>query len=176
MKRILLLLFLAVTSLAAAQERRERPDSARAAQLRAEVERRFVERVTEELQLTDDQAGRLRAMQEKYGERRQPLRARQRALRQALQEQLRPGQAANGDSVSKLLDELRTGRAEMFAIEQAEEREISGFLTPVQQARFHMMRQRLVDRVRDIRRGGVDSPRQRRGRRGEPRQGSQPQD
>jgi hypothetical protein len=64
---------------------------------------------------------------------------------------MRPGEAANADSVKKLMDGFQAGRAEMFKIEQDEDREMAGYLTPVQQARYQMMRQRLQERVNEMR-------------------------
>ena len=136
-----------------AQQPRQRPDADRREELRAEVERRFAARVKEELQLNEEQATKMRATHDRYAERRRAIMVRQRDLRRALNDQMRPGQAANADSVQKLMDSARAGRLEMLEIEQAEDREMAGYLTPVQRARFQMMRQRFMERVRDVRRG-----------------------
>jgi Spy/CpxP family protein refolding chaperone len=153
MKGMWWLILLALVPSLGAQQPRQRPDSARRAELRAEVERRFAERVKQELQLTDQQAARLRATHERYSERRRPLVARQRALRMALHDEMKPGEAADADSVEKLLKALQDGREDLLEIEQAEDREMAEYLTPVQRARFQMMRQRFMERVRDVRRG-----------------------
>jgi hypothetical protein len=173
MKRIWWILLVAVVPTLAAQARREPPDSARAAELRAEVERRFAEHVRRELGLSDEQATKLAATQERFRERRQALMRRQRERRMALDDQMRPGVAADPDSVRKLMDALQTGRAELLRLEQDEDREMAAYLTPVQRARFETMRQRFADRVRDVRRGERGPERRgppvREGRR--PRQG-----
>ncbi|HXF95523.1 MAG TPA: hypothetical protein VNI61_05420 [Gemmatimonadales bacterium] len=156
MKHIVLMACLAVAfpaSLLGAQDRPGPPDSARRAALRAQIERRFAEHVRRELGLTDDQAAKLRATQERYGERRRALLERQRELRQALGAQMRPGQAANPDSVRQLMDALQAGRAELFKLEQEEDREMATYLSPVQRARFQMMRERFLQRVQELRRG-----------------------
>src|SRR5574341_1184829 len=84
MKRWLLVVALALPGGAAAQ------DTSAVERLRAEVERRFAERVRTELQLTDDQATRLKATQERFGPRRRDLMRQQLAHRMALQWQMRP--------------------------------------------------------------------------------------
>ncbi len=138
---------------------RGRPDSAEAERLRAQIEERFAQHVQQELRLTPDQATKLRASQERFGTRRRALMRQQLERRLALQGQMRPGEAANADSVKKLMDGFQAGRTEMFKIEQDEDREMAGYLTPVQQARYQMMRQRLLERVNEMRE-------QRRGRMG----------
>lgn len=124
--------------------------------LRQRIEERFAQRVQEQLGLTDEQTTRLRATSKEYGGRRQALETRERELREALSGQLRPGVAANQDSVARLtkaLVELRVTYAETWRDEMAE---LSRFLTPVQRAQLYVMRDRLLQRVQQIRdeRGG----------------------
>ncbi len=138
---------------------RGRPDSAEAERLRVQIEERFAQRVQQELRLTPDQATKLRASQERFGTRRRAVMRQQIERRMALQDQMQPGVAANGDSVKKLMDGVQAGRAEMLKIEQDEDREMGAYLTPVQRARYQMMRQRLFERVNEMRE-------QRRGRMG----------
>lgn len=121
--------------------------------MRAQIEQRFAERVKADLGLTDDQAGKLRATQERFGQRRRALMRQQFERRRALQGQMQPGVAANADSVRKLMDGMQAGRAELLRIEQDEDREMAGYLTPVQRARYQMMRQRFVERVNEMREG-----------------------
>jgi hypothetical protein len=138
---------------------RQGGDSAEAARLRAEVERRFTSRVTDELHLTADQATKLQASQEKFSARRRTIMTQQRDRRQALENQMEPGIAANSDSVNKLLAGVRSGRAELLRVEQDQDEEMSKYLTPVQRARYEQIRERFMDRVSEMRR-------QRRGRDG----------
>jgi len=134
---------------------RQRSDTGNAEQLRAQIEQRFTERVRDELKLSADQTTKLRASQEKFGTRRRALMRQQMERRRALEDQMQPGVAANADSVNKLMDGIRTGQAEMLRIGQEEDREMSGYLTPVQRARFQRMRERFLTRVGEMRREGV---------------------
>jgi hypothetical protein len=129
-------------------------DTAEAGQLRARIEKAFGDRVQQELKLSPDQTTKLRATQERFGTRRRSLMQQQMERRRALDEQMEPGIAANSDSVRKLMDGIRTARAEMFKIEQDQDREMSGYLTPVQQARFQQMREQFMQRVGEMRREG----------------------
>lgn len=152
MKRLVWLLILAVPAVGLAQTPPDTAQRPEAERLRQAIERRFAERVQVELGLTADQAGKLRATQERYGERRRGTMRRQFGIRQALQWQMRPGVAASPDSVRRLMDALKAGRAELLKIEEDEDREMGGYLTPVQRAQFQMMRQRFLERVQEMRR------------------------
>jgi hypothetical protein len=126
-------------------------DTGEAGRLRRQIEERFGQRVKEQLRLTDDQAARLRGTQERFGERRRTLMRQQVERRMALNDQMQPGVAANSDSVRKLMDGLQGGRADMLKIEQDEDRDMAGYLTPVQRARYQEMRRRFLDRVSEMR-------------------------
>jgi hypothetical protein len=154
-------------------------DTAEAGRLRREIEQRFSNRVQQDLKLTPDQATKLRATQEQFGTRRRTLMQQQMERRRALDDQMRPGIAANPDSVRKLMDGIHAGRAEMLKIEQDQDREMSSYLTPVQRARYQQMREQFIQRVGEMRRegrgqgfgrgqgmGGAPRPRLRPGRRG----------
>src|SRR6266487_4606317 len=136
----------------AAQQRdtvAQRGDTAEAGRLRAQIEDKFRGRVQEELKLTPDQVTKLRATQERYNGRRRTVMEQQLERRRALEDQMQPGIAANSDSVRKLMDGIQTGRAEMLKIEQ--DREMAGYLSPVQRARYQQMRERLMQRIGEMR-------------------------
>ena len=137
------------------------PDTSRAAeaQLRHEFQRRWSERVRQELGLSDDQAGKLQATEGKYLQQRRDVMQHQRAVNEALRGQLQPGVAASDDSVRKLMDQRERNRQALAQLERDEDREIAGYLSPVQHARYQLMRQRLQDQIgrirgRRARRGG----------------------
>jgi Spy/CpxP family protein refolding chaperone len=131
---------------------RQRPDSAQAEQLRMQIEQRFSQRVQQELQLTNDQTAKLKNTQERFGPRRRALMQQQLQRRRALEQQMQPGVAANQDSVRKLMEGLDAGRMEMMRIQQDETKELGNYLTPVQQWRYNQMRERLLQRVGEMRR------------------------
>jgi LTXXQ motif family protein len=126
-------------------------DTAGAGQLRAQIEQAFSDRVQQDLKLTPDQGAKLRASQEKFGAQRRTIMQQQMERRRALDDQMQPGIAANADSVRKLMDGMRQGRAQMVKIEQDEDQEMSGYLNPVQRARYQQMRERLMQRVNEMR-------------------------
>lgn len=143
-------------------------DTAGAELLRLEVERRFTERVKSDLGLSDEQVRKLKATQERVGPRRRLLIRQMIGYRLSLQGQMQPGVAANPDSVRTYMDALQRLRGEQVALDQEEDREMAAYLTPVQRARFQMMRLRLLERANELRR-------ERRGRLGPNRPGVRPQ-
>src|SRR5437867_5041797 len=153
-KYILLSLAVLLAPSLAAQQRdtaRAQGDTAEAGRLRAQIESTFTRRVQQDLNLSPDQATKLRATQERFGSRRRDVMQQQLTRRQALENQMQPGIAANSDSVRKLMDGIQAGRAEMLKIEQDQDREMSGYLTPVQSARYQQMRQHFMQRVGELR-------------------------
>lgn len=145
--RLALAMLVLVPPLAAQGEDRDE----RTEQLRQQVEGRFAERVRERLQLSDDQMTRLRGTTRTYGARRRELAERERGIRGALAEQLRPGVAANQDSVSRLTDALVALRSAHAQTLRDENREMAEYLTPVQRSQLFVMRERLTRRAREIR-------------------------
>jgi Spy/CpxP family protein refolding chaperone len=149
MSRLLccLLLFGAVAAPLVAQE----PDAShRGARLRERIEHRFAERIKTELDLTEEQAAKLKDVAKENGGRRRELRRRERALTSALDDQLEAGQAADQDSVARLTRELLDLRVE-YARSWREEMGKLTFLTPVQRARLMIMRDHLLQRVHRMR-------------------------
>ena len=126
-------------------------DPVRNQALRQQIEDRFAARVKAEVGLTDQQLARLRETSKTYGSRRRELAAQERVLRSALASQMRPGVAANQDSVSKLTDNLVNLRASYAQALREENREMAQYLTPVQRSQVMAMRERFTQRIREIR-------------------------
>jgi hypothetical protein len=125
----------------------------RAEQLRTQIEERFAQRVQVELGLNDQQMDRLRATERTSRDRHRSLQDHEMDLRRAVGEQLRPGVAANADSLSRVLDAIAANHVSRAQEEQQELRDLAQFLTPVQRARLLIMRQQLQARVQSILQG-----------------------
>jgi Spy/CpxP family protein refolding chaperone len=115
---------------------------------RANRMQRWQNRIRTEMGLTDDQAAKLRATQEKFGPQRRDVMQRARAIHKGLRSQLQPGVAANSDSVRKLLDARSQVRLALAQLDGAEDRELAAYLTPVQRARLEMRREHMMMRRR----------------------------
>jgi len=159
MRRIAWLLLLVMTRAVAAQQPADTEGGAQARQLRQQIRHRWNEQVRRQLDLTDDQAARLQATEERFFRQRREILRRQRTVLQALRGQLQPGVAADADSVRHLMDAREQNRAAIAQLERDEDRETTAYLSPVQRARYQLMRQRLQERITEMRR-------ERRGRSG----------
>jgi protein CpxP len=122
-----------------------------AAVLRQQIETRFAQQIQATLGLSDEQTVKLRATFNTYAPKRRAMEQEERGIKRGLQGQLRPGIAANSDSVGKLVDrllELKVNYAKSFV---EEDREMAKFLTPVQRAQYQMLRERLMARIEEVR-------------------------
>jgi uncharacterized protein YdiU (UPF0061 family) len=117
--------------------------------LRHRIEERFASRVQQELGLTNEQATRLRATSQAFGGRRRELQDRARRVRESLAAQLQPGVAANQDSVAKLTDAMIELKLSSAQLTRDEMKDVSKYLNPVQRARLLVMRERMMERVRE---------------------------
>jgi hypothetical protein len=130
----------------------QRQDSAgtrRADSLRHRIEERFTARVQERLGLTDEQTARLKTTSQTYAARRRELRDQAHRIRDALRAQLQPGVAADRDSVTRLTDAMVELKLRSAQATRDEMKEVSAYLTPVQRARFYLMRGQLSHHVRE---------------------------
>ena len=119
--------------------------------LRRELEQRFAAQVREQLQLTSEQETKVRGIMTGFAERRRTLEGEERTMRQALNTQLRPGIAANPDSVASLVDGISAARVSYARLIQDEMKELSTVLDPVQRGQLFLMRDRLLQRVQEMR-------------------------
>ena len=126
-------------------------ESPQAAAMRQQIETRFGAQVRQVLGLTDQQALQLRATLGVYGPRRRAMEREERAIKQGLQGQLRPGIAADADSVARLTDRLLAMKVSYAQTFVDEDKEMAKYLTSVQRAQFQVMRERLMARIEDIR-------------------------
>ena len=139
-----------VATPAAAVAQESLPDPVRAERLRQMIEERFRDRLREELGLSDEQAAKLRTSLAALAAKRRGMEQDERRLRQALASQLRPGVAANADSVSRLVDALTNHRVAYAQTFKDEMRELATILDPVQRGQYLMLRDRLMQRAQAV--------------------------
>jgi Spy/CpxP family protein refolding chaperone len=148
--RTVFLLIAAFPALAASLAAQQGPPP-RSPALRRELEQRFASQMREQLQLTSEQDTKVRGIMSGYADRRRALEDEQRDMREALNGQLRPGIAANGDSVTRLVDGIAAGRVNYAKLVQDEMRELSTVLSPVQRGQLFLLRERVLQRVQEMR-------------------------
>jgi len=118
--------------------------------LRQRVETVFLGRLRQDLGLNEDQALKVSAVLTDWGGKRRDLEMQERGLRQALDGQLRPGVAADRDSLTRIVDGLLQNRVDYAQSFQGEMRDLTPLLTPVQRAQYLRLRDQLLRRVQDL--------------------------
>ncbi len=135
----------------AAQDSAGIPDGLRAERLRQLIEERFAERLTIELGLTDDQVARVRGVLTTWATKRRTLEREDRSLRDQLAGAMRRGVAADERTVIRLTDRILAARIEYVQTFKDEIGDLAPVLSPVQRAQYVLLRDRLMQRVQEIR-------------------------
>lgn len=123
----------------------------RAAQLRQMIEDRFAERLAAELRLDADQTGKVQAVLSSWAAKRRTMERQEQRIRERLNASMRPGVAADEREVNGLIDELMTGRVAYVQTFRDELADLTPLLSAVQRAQYVLLRDRLMQRVQDIR-------------------------
>jgi hypothetical protein len=118
--------------------------------LRQQVMMRFLQAYRGQAGLTPDQDRRFMEVFRRSAEQRRALQQQQQQLWQALEGQMRPGIAANPDSVTRLLDAIVAQQAAVVEQTRTEQRDYAQFLTPVQRGQLVLMTERLQQQVQDL--------------------------
>ena len=114
------------------------------------VEQAFLDQVTREMGLTEEQVPRFQRVVKLWAQKRAGLEAEERQARQGLNLQLRPGVAANPDSVGRFVDLLNANQVTYAESYRDEMRDLTPVLNPVQRGIFQIARDRLLQRVKEI--------------------------
>ncbi len=127
------------------------PAAPRRQLLEQRVRQRFEQIVRQRLQLTDEQVQRLRQTNQRFSVERRRLTDHEREMRGEIRRELQPGVAANQDHVAALTDSLFTIQRQRLDAAQAEQKELAGYLTPVQRVRYYGLQEQLRRRLELIR-------------------------
>ncbi len=154
MKRLVWLLLLAVTPALVGQEPGDTSaappaNGPEAQQIRQQIRERWNHHIRSTLGLSDDQAKKLQETEERFEGQRQPIWARQRAINQQLNAELASG-TPNQDRVKQLIDERQDNQLKLQQFNREEAREMQGYLTPVQHARYQEERRKFQERVAQV--------------------------
>lgn len=128
------------------------------------VRERIGQIVRDSLGLTQDQFRQLRQTNRRFEEQRRPLLQEERGVRAELRQALQSGSQSDQAHVSTLMDQLYSVQQRRFNLNQEEQRDLSGFLSPVQRARYAAIQERVRLRLEEFRRqqrgagGGVGQP------------------
>lgn len=130
-------------------------------QRRALLEQQFRQRgeqiVRRQLNLSDDQMRRLHDVNSRFDGQRRGLVQQEREARMALRGEIARGSSADQARVAQLMAQVRDLQQQRFELQQQELQQLSGFLTPVQQAQYEGLVTRLRERARQLRAEQGDS-------------------
>jgi hypothetical protein len=110
------------------------------------------------LALTEDQAPRLQRVVGDWAQKQLMLEQDEHQMRQALDEQMRPGVAAVADSLPKLVYGISANRVRQAQSLDDETHALGAFLTPVQLGQFQLIQERLLKNIRDLPKGRQPQP------------------
>lgn len=135
---------------------------------RAELERKFKERLDriarERLQLTDEQAVRLRDVASRTEESRRTLRRDETMMRMAMRRELLAGDRADEQKIAELLEQMPKLERRRLDLMEQEQKELARFLSPLQRARYFALQDELRRGMQELQRrrmGDSDGPRER---------------
>ena len=132
-------------------------------ELQQQVVQRFMQNVRAQAGLSDDQFERFgEVTRESFSERAQIAR-RELSLWRALEGQMRPGVAADPDSLTAIMDGIITTQEERAALTRAELEQFEPFLEPVQRAQVMLAWHRLQMQIDRILQGRGGQPMRRPG-------------
>ena len=152
MKRMVRLTILAllVTGVAAhAQQATAVPQGNRTA-LEQQFRERTAKLVQQRLGLNDAQLGKLEQSNARYAPQLRQLAAQERDIRGQLRQEMMAGSSANQQHVSDLLDAALRLQRQRLGIVEAEQKELAGFLTPVQRARYIALQAQFGKRAQEL--------------------------
>src|SRR5690348_7123446 len=119
--------------------------------IQKQIRLRWHQHIVTQLQLTSDQASQLQATEDKYDGMRKPIQRRQVEIAGDLNRQMQPGVAADNDAVTRLLGEREDNRAKLQDLDRQQDREMAGYLTPVQRVRYQRQREWLKGQIQQQR-------------------------
>ncbi len=118
--------------------------------LEARISEQFMENYRRQAALTPEQYSRFRAIALRSFQLRRERQQQERDLWMSLEGQMRPGIAANADSVTRYLERIVALRVAAVDQLKADDREYAAFLSPVQRAQLFLAIERLQRSVEDM--------------------------
>ena len=118
--------------------------------LQQQVMQRYMQNYKQQAGLNDEQFQDFTQLTERANRERTALHQRERDLWQALEAQMKPGVAADADSLVNLIDAILEVQQELVKTEQRNQTELAEFLTPVQRAQLMLSQRRLQNNIQNV--------------------------
>ena len=166
---------LLISATAGAQEeqpRRQAPFNRDRDAMQQRFQQRFAEVVRDRVGLDEEQMMKLTELNRRFESKRRDIFMRDRDIRIGLRDELADGVVPNDERVRKLLDDQLRVHRERIDLMEAEQGELSKFMTATQRARYFGIQEQMRRKVDELRGppGAPDGPmggdehRQRRGK------------
>jgi Spy/CpxP family protein refolding chaperone len=128
--------------------------------LTRQVRQKFAQAMRRQLNLNDDQARQLQGVQDRFQKSRNQLQRDERQSRLALRAAMQDTAAApDQGKIAQYMSELVQAQHRRADLLEAEQKELSGFLTPLQRAKYQALRDQLAKRVQELRKSaGTPEP------------------
>ena len=139
-------LIVAGTSVVSAQQGQMRQRQ----MLQQQVMQRYMQNYKQQAGLNDKQFQDFTQLTERAFNERRELQQRERVLWQALEGQMKPGVAADADSLVNLIDAIFDVQEELIETERRNQADLAEFLTPVQRAQLMLSQRRLQHNIQNV--------------------------
>jgi hypothetical protein len=123
-------------------------------QLEQQIRDRLGNQIKKGLNLSDDQYTKLQATNKRFEEKRHLLVEQERDARMSMRDLMISGDTANAAKVSAGLDKMLLIQRQRFESIEQEQKELAGYLTPMQRARFLGMQEQMRRRMDALRAQG----------------------
>ncbi len=149
----LILLALAVTAPPPAV-RAQQPDSAGVEDpdvqaLRQQIRQRWHEHVRQTLGLSDEQATKVQTTEDRFEQQRVQYRGQIRDINRQLNGEMLSG-TPNNEHVNQLIQQRQETRMRLEQLNRDEDKEMAGYLSPMQRVRYQQERTRLQERIAEF--------------------------
>jgi len=118
--------------------------------LQQQVMQRYMQNYKQQAGLNDKQFQDFTQLTERAFNERRELQQRERVLWQALEGQMKPGVAADADSLVGLIDAIFDVQQELIETERRNQADMAEFLTPVQRAQLMLSQRRLQNSIQNV--------------------------
>ena len=150
-RAVLPLLVFATTAIA---QGRPEPSRAQRDSLEARVRTRMDQVLRTQLGLNDEQVQKLRATNRQFEGQRRQLFEQERRVRGELRAAIELGDSTQDTRIGPLLDRTMQIQRERLTLQEAEQRELATFLSPLQRAKLFGLEEQMRRRMQEMRESG----------------------
>jgi Spy/CpxP family protein refolding chaperone len=158
-------LLLAVSGLARAQQPESTVAEAKDSDveaLRTQIRQRWHEHIRQTLGLSDEQAAKVQGTEDRFEQQRMQYRTQLRDINRRLNGEML-AERPNNDNINDLIRQRQETRLSLEQVDRDQDREMAGYLSPMQRVRYQQevgrLRALILDRVRQRQGGGMVGPR-----------------